>query len=230
MQLAFDLGAAAEFVHMRDRLRARFGPVALTGRLAPINQLVKSLLGSRTRDEVSWRAYERLVGNYPRWSEAAAAETADLEAIIAGVTFADVKARRLKQALLGIAASAPDFDLSTLAGRPVDEALGWLERFPGVGRKVASATLNFSTLARPAFVIDTHILRVLRRLGFVRPSADTEAAYAAVMQAAAGWSADELVELHALLKKLGQTLCHAERAGCGACTLCGMCKASRLHF
>ena len=61
------------------------------------------------------------------------------------------------------------------------ESLIWLERLSGVGRKFAAATPNFGTLARPALVIDTHHLRVLRRLGFVGWRADLRKTYDTVM-------------------------------------------------
>ena len=103
------------------------------------------------------------------------------------------------------------------------EALIWLERFPGVGRKVSASVLNFSTLRRPAFVIDTHILRCLRRFGVISAKADTMTAYDSVMSATSGWSADDLVHLHIVLKRLGQTICRWDRGECRICPLKGHC-------
>jgi endonuclease-3 len=71
-----------------------------------------------------------------------------------------------------IAADDPDFDLSPLGEQPIEDALAWLERLPGVGRKVAASALNFSSLAIPAFVADTHVLPVLGRFGVIDAKAD----------------------------------------------------------
>lgn len=106
----------------------------------------------------------------------------------------------------------------------MSEAFIWLERLPGVGRKVAASTLNFSTLQRPALVIDTHVGRVLKRLGLVGARAEIVAMYDAVMNAAAGWSALDLTDLHIWMKRLGQTLCRPSGARCEGCPLRDICR------
>lgn len=225
MQMAFGFGATEDIAWMQDRLRLRFGrPGPIVAR-TPIGQLVKSSISGRTRDEVSLNAYRRLVATYQDWSDLAGAPADDIEAVIADVTFPDVKARHLGEALRAIAASHPDYDLAFLGRLGVARALAWLERLPGVGRKVAASTLNFSTLDMPAFVIDTHILRILRRFGFVRVKADTRAAYDAVMAMLATWSAADLAEFHVLTKRLGQTVCRVDHADCRLCPIARRCQA-----
>ena len=226
MQMAFSFGAAEDMEWVRDRLRRRFGrpePISLR---TPVGQLVKSLISGRTRDEVSSGAYRRLVEAYPEWSGVARAATSDVEAVIGDVTFPDVKARHLGGALAAIEACRPDYDLTFLGGLGVVRALAWLERLPGVGRKVSASTLNFSTLRMPAFVVDTHILRILSRFGFVRSKADTQTAYDRTMAALPDWSAADLAELHILMKRLGQTICCADRSDCPSCPISLRCRAA----
>ncbi len=226
MQMAFDFGAVEDISWMRDRLRSCFGrPDSFCARV-PIGQFVKSSISSRTRDEISLAAYLRLVGAYPRWSDLAQASTRDVEVLIGNVTFPDVKARHLGRALRTIGDRHPDFDLGFLGRMGVAGALAWLERLPGVGRKVSASTLNFSTLNMPAFVVDSHILRVLGRFGFVRGAAETRGAYGAVMATTPGWSAEELAELHMLMKRLGQIVCRHGQAHCAICPIRVCCKAA----
>lgn len=225
MQMAFSLGAVEDVEWMRDRLRDRFGrPRPVTAR-TPVGQLVKSSISGRTRDEISLGAYRRLIGTYPEWSGIAGAPAADIEAVIGDVTFPDVKARRLRDALRAIEADRPDFDLDFLGALGVAKAVAWLERLPGVGRKVSASTLNFSTLRMPAFVVDTHILRVLRRFGLLRSKADTRTAYDTTMAILGAWSAADLAELHILIKRLGQNICRADRAYCRTCPIRRRCQA-----
>ncbi|WP_337187486.1 hypothetical protein [Phenylobacterium sp.] len=167
MQTAFDFGAASALLKVRDRLRDHFGPLALPPQRTPMAQLVKSLISNKTYDRVSLAAYGRLEAAYEGWPAMAAAPASELETHIAQVRFADRKAAHLAATLGIVARERPDFDLVFLGAWPADAAFGWLERLPGVGRKVAASTLNFSTLQRPAFVIDSHVQRVLQRLGFV---------------------------------------------------------------
>jgi endonuclease-3 len=229
MQASFDFGGPSEIAGMRDRLRRAFGPRGRALKRKPIGQLVRSMIGSRTHDEVSERAYRRLVHRYPRWSDMAEAAPKAIETMIADVTFADAKARQIGGALRMIRTSHPDFSLDFLKGLSVDQAMFWLERLPGVGPKVAAATLNFSTLGRDAFVADTHVLRVLGRFGFVDRRAGIETAQDAVRAATAGWSPEECAELHSLLKYLGQTICRAGKADCSCCPLQARCMTPRKH-
>lgn len=226
MQMAFDFGAVEDIAWMRDRLRSHFGRPGRVCARSPIGQLVKSSISNRTLDEVSLAAYRRLVAAYPQWPALAEASTGDVESLIGDVTFPDVKARHLGEALRAVGARHPDFDLDFLGGMSVAEALAWLERLPGVGRKVSASTLNFSTLNMPAFVVDSHILRVLGRYGFVRNGAETQTAYDAAMAIMPGWSAAELAELHVLMKRLGQIICRHGRARCADCPVRLRCKAA----
>ncbi|MCV2448029.1 endonuclease III domain-containing protein [Paracoccus sp. DMF] len=185
---------------------------------------MKSLISGRTRDEVSLGAYRRLIEVYPRWSDMGAAT--DLERLIGDVTFPDVKARHLGKTLAAVAIHRSDFDLAFLSDLRVPEALAWLERLPGVGRKVSASTLNFSTLRMPAFVVDTHILRILCRFGFVRSNADMRTAYDLTMAALPGWSAADLAELHVLMKLLGQTTCRVAHPDCRSCPISRRCRTA----
>lgn len=228
--MAFGFGAVEEMTGVRDQLRSRFGRPLPIRALTPLGQLVKSSISGRTRDEVSWNAYRRLCETYPEWSDLAHAPPGDVEAVISEVTFADVKALHLHEALNLIAASRPDFDLSFLGRLSVARALAWLERLPGVGRKVAASTLNFSTLRMPAFVIDTHVLRILRRFGFAPSTADSRAAYDTAMAALDDWSAADLVEFHILMKRLGQHICRDPHAYCQHCPINQRCQTAAAHL
>jgi endonuclease-3 len=100
----------------------------------------------------------------------------------------------------------------------------WLQGLPGVGCKTAAATLNFSTLNRRALVVDTHVHRVARRIGLVGRSALPSEAYAMLMaEAPEDWTAEDLIELHWLMKKLSQSICTAERPACGLCPFAADC-------
>ncbi|MBB6014629.1 endonuclease-3 [Aquamicrobium lusatiense] len=224
--MAFDFGAAADMAWVREQLKFFFGRPDRVPARTPIGQLVKSSISNRTLDEVSLAAYQRLVEAYPEWPALAAASTGDVEALIGNVTFPDVKARHLGDALRVIGVRHPDFNLDFLGCLSVAEALAWLERLPGVGRKISASTLNFSTLEMPAFVVDTHVLRVLSRYGFVRNTADTRTACDAVMAASPRWGAAELAELHILMKSLGQTICRHDRARCPDCPIRQHCKTA----
>jgi endonuclease-3 len=215
----FDFGQSAELASIRARLLDLFGPQGDEIRLDPVSQFIRAFLGSRTYDQVSWDAFAALAHHYGNWNRLADASPQDLAARISTVTYFEDKARDLPPALRRIRAHNGTLDLAFLRDWPADEALRWLEISHGVGRKIAAATLNFSSLRKRAFVVDTHIIRVLARFGFAKPNADTLAVYDTVMAAAGDFDADDLYELHWLLKYLGQNICGHARADCRACPL-----------
>jgi protein ImuA len=224
MQAIFPFRQATDLASIRERLGMRFGKIRIEERPDPVSQMIGSFIGSRTYDWKSWDAFVRLVGRYQGWDAIADAHVADIEATLEGVTFSEKKAPELKQALRVIRTRFGQINLDFLAGYDVDQALNCLKQIHGVGPKIAAATLNFSALRMRAFVVDTHVLRVLQRLRFVGMKADTEAAYDAVMAAADGLDADDLFELHWHMKRLGQTICTHAQTLCASCPLSDICQ------
>ena len=223
MQVLFPFRQAADLRSIRDRLTAHFGKIRIEDRPDPVSQFVGCFIGSRTYDWKSWDAFVRLVRRYPNWDAIADASATDIEATLEGVSFSEKKAPELKQALRAIRTRFGQINLDFLAGHSADEALNCLEQIHGIGRKIAAATLNFSSLRMCTFVVDTHVLRVLRRFGFVGMRADAETAHDAVMAAVDGLDADDLFELHWQMKGLGQTVCTHAHAMCMSCPLSDIC-------
>lgn len=201
--------------------------IGVLPRRRPIGQLVKSLISGRTLDAVSLAAYRRLGARYRSAAQLAHADRADVTTLIAAVTFPEAKAEWLLATLRRIEGERPDFDLDDLRYAPLADALAWLERHPGVGRKVAASTLNASTLARPILIVDTHVLRVLVRLGFVDRRADYRAASEAATAAMPGWTADDFLLFHIACKRLGQRICRVEAPACAQCPLAADCPSRR---
>ncbi|HEY1837743.1 MAG TPA: hypothetical protein VGG36_08815 [Rhizomicrobium sp.] len=221
MQTNLPFGQTADLKTIQNRLRAVFRPQPDGARKPPLHQFIRSFLGGW-----GWpsdRAFTRLLNRFPKLEALADAEADEIAPLLDGVTAPREKAQNLPGALRQIRARAGSLDLEFLGGLDVAIALRWLEQIHGAGRKVAAATLNFSTLRKRAFVADTNSIRVLRRFGFVRAGATTEDVYDAVMASADGMSADDLYQLHWRLKKLGQTTCKQANALCRLCPLADIC-------
>jgi endonuclease-3 len=229
MQLSLNFGetppAVANLPHLRQRLLSAFGPFRNETRLEPLDQLVKSLISSRTHDEDSQATYDRLKFRYPDWADLADAPGEEVRDLLCPVTYPDEKADWLPAALKQIVRSKGTLSLEFLAGQPVEAALAWLKKLDGVGGKVAAAVLNFSRLKMRVMVVDTHVLRVARRYGLVSEKCDAEAASRVLMGLAPdAWTADDFYELHWLMKRLGQMRCTHGWARCGACPMMASCE------
>ena len=106
----------------------------------------------------------------------AAAPVEEIEEAIRPGGISKVKSLRIKSMLGVIEAETGGLDLGFLADAPRDEAIEFLERLPGVGRKTAACVLLFA-FDRPEMPVDTHVYRVCARLGLIRPKASFEEAH-----------------------------------------------------
>lgn len=223
MQLLFDLGPPI-LPGVRDQLLAFYGPQRPTRRMDPLSTLIKSVISSRTYDAVSWAAFVQLREAFPDWAALAEAAPKDIEAVIASVTHAEAKARQLPVLIRVLQTRPHGLDLSFLKDHIVDQAMAWLRELPGVGPQSAAKCLNFSTLNMRALAVDTHVHRVTRRLGLTSRTGDAALAYETLMSLIPHeWTAEDLYELHWLLKGLGQDICTDPLALCGRCPLKDTC-------
>lgn len=222
MQARFDF-AVSDLSRWWQMLAPSVAEVRLRPPRRPMSELIKAMISGRTLDADSLAAYNAIVRRFASLRRLARAAPAEIEAVIAGVNHAPIKADWIARTLRIIGRDRPDYRLEFLGAVPLDDALAYLEHLPGVGRKVAASVLNASTLRRPVFIVDTHVLRVLRRLHYVRPIADYREASEAVTADLRGWSGEELLLLHIAMKRLGQRHCHHRAPDCRACPLRGQC-------
>lgn len=216
--------AADNLSFIRRALASRFGPVDLEQRRHPVWQLVRSRIGARTLDAGALAALHRLRMRWPRLGDFAAASADEIEDLIREVAYPEQKASQLHEALRLIGRERPDFNLAFLRALSVPEALGWLERLPGIGQKVAASTLNASALRMRVFIVDCHVHRILLRFGLIGAHAGARVGRDMVTATATGFDADDLRELFAHMKRLGQTVCRPGAPRCGACPLASRCQ------
>ncbi|MEO1016641.1 MAG: hypothetical protein AAFY56_02985 [Pseudomonadota bacterium] len=186
--------------------------------------MVLGIVGGRTHGDVSRKAFDALISQFHTWYRVRDAAVREIHTTIQAVTHAERKASYLQGALRMITAKRQDLMLEFLRTWQVDRALSWLEQLPGVGRKTSAATLNFSYLRMKALVIDTHHMRVLRRLGIIGVRSNTVKAYDQVMPyLPADWTALDLDNHHQLIKLLGQKTCRHAIPVCRSCPLSDLC-------
>lgn len=216
---------------IRDRLRAFYGRPRNEPHHAPLDELVLTVLSQNTNDRNRDVAYTRLRARFPGWEAVAEAPVEEVEEAIRPGGISRVKSRRIQAMLGAIAADglargaegAGALDLEPLATIPRDEAIEFLERLPGVGRKTAACVLLFS-FDRPELPVDTHVYRVTSRLGLIRPKAPFEEAHD-VLRALADPA--DMYELHVNLLRHGRRICAARNPRCGECPLLSLCPYGR---
>jgi endonuclease III len=186
----------------------------------PVAELVITVLSQHTSDLNAERAFGDLRGRYPDWASVEAAPLAELERAILSGGLAYQKAPRIKAALAYIREQRGEYDLDFLASMPPLEARAWLTAIPGVGPKTASVVLLFS-FGLPLMPVDTHVERVSRRIGLIRPRSTVDQAHQEFLEML---PADRVYEAHVNLITHGRRTCTARTPACYRCPIAARCR------
>ncbi len=184
-----------------------------------VSQLVGTILSQATTDRQTERSFQELRRRFPTWDQVRDAPASRIAAAIRSSGLSEQKAPRINAALQHITRERGRIDLNFLKRMPPAEARRWLMDIAGVGPKTASIVLLF-TFGLPFFPVDTHILRVTKRLGWIPENANADKAH----QLLAALVPPRLYyRLHLNLIAHGRAICQARRPRCEACPLTDLC-------
>ena len=176
---------------------------------SPFELLVATVLSAQCTDAKVNDVTPGLFARYPNSESLASSDLAELEEVIRPTGFFRQKAATLK----GIGQR-----LCERFGGEVPDSLEDLVALPGVGRKTANVVLG-EAYGIPSIAVDTHVLRVARRLGWTTQTdpVKVERDLMAIIPNSQWTKVSQLVIWH------GRRRCHARRPTCGACTLATSC-------
>ncbi|BCX13900.1 MAG: hypothetical protein KatS3mg085_432 [Candidatus Dojkabacteria bacterium] len=132
--------------------------------------LIAVILSAQTLDETVNKVTPRLFKLYNSCYELAGANLAEVEEVIKGVNYYKTKAKNIIKTSQKL---VENFD-----GK-VPNKIEELTTLPGVGRKTANVIINEwfcrhdQKVLPQGFVVDTHVARVSKRLGFTKHSDPT---------------------------------------------------------
>ncbi len=175
----------------------------------PFQLLIATILSAQCTDERVNKVTPALFKKYPDPRAMARAELRDLEGLIRSANFYKNKALSLK--------SCSQTLLDKFGGE-VPRTVEELVTLRGVGRKTANVVLG-NVFDIPGLVVDTHVGRISRRLGFTRDT-DPEKVEAQLMEIVP--RADWTLYAHLLISH-GREICTARRAVCESCPLIALC-------
>ena len=196
-----------------NRLIATYGRVSVD-LLDPVENLILTILSQNTHDVNRDRAFQSLMQEFETLKNVSAAPIEQIAATIQIGGLQQQKARSIHAALGRILDVRGVLDLSFLNDLALPEALSWLLNLPGVGPKTASIVLLFS-FDRPAFPADTHIRRVMSRLGLISERGDPHPRLNQLLPP----DAPLMQQLHLLTIRLGREICHPRQPCCDSCPL-----------
>jgi endonuclease-3 len=176
---------------------------------SPFKVLVSTVISARTKDEVTGKAARRLFAEASNPKALAALPEARIAELIYPAGFYRTKARAIR---------ALSARLMREFGGRVPDTMEGLLALPGVGRKTANLVLTLG-FALPGICVDTHVHRVVNRLGIVRTKApvETEACLRATLPKG-HW-----LEINDLLVTFGKTICAPISPRCSICPIARSC-------
>ncbi len=207
---------AVEALH--ERLLGLYGEPRPGEPLAPLDEVVVTILSQNTTDTNRDRAWQRLRARFADWGAVVEAPIAEVEDALRPGGLHRVKAQRIRETLRAVREKHGEYSLDSLRDLDPEAARQELESIKGLGAKSVNCVLLFS-LGLPAFPVDTHVYRVLQRVGVHRARDLTKAnreLQAAVPDEAA-------YPLHMNVIGHGRTVCHARRPECWRCGIEDLC-------
>jgi endonuclease-3 len=178
----------------------------------PFQLLVATILSAQSTDKMVNTVTPHLFSKYPAPADLAAADPAELEQLVQSTGFF----RQKSKALIGMAQALVDRYDGEVPG-PIED----LVTLPGVGRKTANVIRSVA-LDLPGFPVDTHVGRLVGRLGIsaqtdpVKVEREVDAMVPAAQRG--------LLSLRLILH--GRRVCIARRPRCGECVLADFCPSA----
>lgn len=214
-----DLSEAKPLRYIIQNLERAYGIPQPRPKSDPLDMLIKIILSQATNDVNSHRAFAELKKRFPVWDDALRARTSTIATTIKSGGLANQKAATIKSLLQQIKAQRGSLDLSFLHEISNAEAVEFLSRFRGIGPKTIACTLLFAC-DKEIFPLDTHIFRILRRVGLVPQKCSDAFAHELL---------DRLVppgkfySFHVNLIRHGRALCRPRDPQCTRCPIVEYC-------
>ncbi|MFM7898649.1 MAG: endonuclease III [Actinomycetota bacterium] len=176
---------------------------------SPFQLLAATILSAQCTDVRVNMVTPALFAAYPTAAALAVADVSHVEQLVRSTGFYASKAKNL----IGMANA-----VMTRFGGEVPSAMEDLVSLPGVGRKTANV-LRSAALGLPGLPVDTHVLRLSKRLGLTRDDDPVKVE----MQLNALLPPEEWGEFSLRLILHGRRVCDARSPRCGECRMAPIC-------
>ncbi|MFA5334182.1 MAG: endonuclease III [Candidatus Omnitrophota bacterium] len=205
---------------VRALLLKRFGRLRFRTEKDAVGELVKTILSQNTSDITSLRAFANLKRRFKDWESLRRSGLPSIRREIKIAGLSNIKAPRIKGALNEIEERRGSLDLGFLEGMSLRDGYSFLRSIKGIGPKTAAIVLLFS-FGKPIMPVDTHIFRVMKRLGLIGPKMNREQAQEYLTSVSPEHA---IREFHVHLIMLGRQVCAAREPKCQSCNLKALCK------
>jgi endonuclease-3 len=181
--------------------------------------LVAGLMSQNTTDLNRDRAYKSLLAKFPSWESVSKAPLDKIADAIQPAGMMNQRAPRIKSLLDAIHERNGTYSADFLLEIPHEEAFAWLIKQDGIAEKTAAVFLLFQTGA-PYFPVDTHIKRVLPRLGWCPDKTPAQKTQRRMTELC---PPDLMHDFHMNIIALGKSLCKPRNPKCDECPIATLC-------
>jgi endonuclease-3 len=185
----------------------------------PLDCLMRTILSQNTNDVNRDKAYDHLRERFPTWEEVMAAEVREIETEIRVGGLSKQKSGRIKNFLTQLKAEKGTLNLDFINELSDHEAAEFLCQHKGIGVKTAYVTLAFA-FGRDVFPVDTHVLRISKRLGFIPNNCTADKAHELMAPLIPKGKA---FPFHVNLIRFGRIICQARNPKCHECPITEYC-------
>lgn len=186
----------------------------------PFKNLIMTVLSQNTSEANCVRAYKGLAAKFKiEPTVLAKAREEDIREAIRSGGLYNIKAKRIKE-VSKIVLEKFKGDLESVLALPKEEARQRMMELPGIGPKTADVLLSSRHGYSKVFVVDTHMDRIAKRLGLVKPNSQYEEIQEKLRNFIP-WDQGERVG--GLFWLMAKYTCKAQNPKCSECLIIEMC-------
>ena len=174
--------------------------------------LISIILSSRTKDKTTLESSLRLFEKVSNCKDLQKLTNLQIQKLIYPVGFYKTKAKNLKKLC---------FVLNKDFNSKIPETIDELIKLPGIGRKTANLYIS-TVLKKPAICVDTHVHRILNRIGYL----NTRTPYETEMFLRKNLDKLYWKKINFVLVLFGQNICRPIGPKCNICKIKNYC----LHY
>ena len=186
----------------------------------PIDVLVRTILSQSTTEAKAKKTYAALKKAYPTWDAVASAKPEAVTKVLHSGGLAKTKGKAIINVLRDLRKERGTATLEFIKTMSVREAMRAFEAFEGVGPKTGACVLLFA-LGREVCPVDTHIHRILQRMGMIPPGTTPEDTFELLQPLV---PKGQSYVFHVNLIRLGREACKASRPRCSVCPVETECR------
>jgi len=185
-----------------------------------ISELILTILSQNTADRNSGQAFAKLMNYFGNWENIRKAQLSEIKKQITIGGMSNIKSKNIKTVLNIVNEEVENYNLYFLTTLKRKEALNWLTSLPGVGKKTASCVMLFA-YGVPFIPVDTHVERIVKRIGFVKKKVNTIDIQEDLEQI---FEKEKYGIFHLSLIEHGRKICQAKNPLCNECIIQDLCE------